>query len=185
MQQCVGDASDCATAGVMNYLTGTHAVSLFPKMTYTFRATFTCRDMTKQAHREKEWMEKYRARGFDIVLAGDPLPHVEEIRAWQRRIGDSFTWVMPYQRDTEGATIRPSWELSITDAWITLADSPLDPVYTLGVSRYAFEVLNVNHQVVPAGAALRIGPRFHYRRVSFVLDAAHHIDVIFSAPWLM
>ena len=112
----VPNASNHLTAGVMNYLTATHAVSLFPKMTYTFRATFTCRDMTRQAHRDKEWMEKYRARGFEVILAGDPIPRVAEIRTWQRRVGDSFTWVMPYERDTEGESVLLETHQSLTHA---------------------------------------------------------------------
>ena len=79
----------------MNYLAPTYAVSLFPWTTFVDRATLIAQD-TSHDGPNRRWMDKYRKRGFAIVGAGDRIPASRELRAWERRVGDKFTWVMPY-----------------------------------------------------------------------------------------
>ena len=93
-------ASVCADdilfpAAVMNYLAPTYAVSVFPRTTFVNRATLVCQDLTGIGH-STLWMQKYRDRGFRIVSDSEPIPWTLELKAWQRRVGDQFTWVMPY-----------------------------------------------------------------------------------------
>ena len=80
-------------AGVMNWFTGKHIVSLFPRSTFVDRISYSCRDTNRSG---KAWIRKYSERGFEVVVGGGiPSKASKEIEAWDRYVGDAFTWVMP------------------------------------------------------------------------------------------
>ena len=84
----------------MNYFTGRFAVSLFPRSTFVDRVTYTCREVGRASH---DWITKYRGRGFEVVTAGG-VPSVEEpaeLSEWQRWVGDSLSWVLPFAASGE------------------------------------------------------------------------------------
>ncbi|RDX42572.1 hypothetical protein OH76DRAFT_1300416, partial [Lentinus brumalis] len=132
------------STGTMNYLTGTHAVSLFPRTTFVARTLVHCQDTSRSPVSHQTWTNKYRARGFSVVDAGVTLPNIRELRKWERRVGDKLTWVLPYKR-------------------IGTAERP-----PIQMRSYAFEVLDVTTEVTAAGAALRVGPRFWYSSMAYM-----------------
>ena len=79
----------------MNFFTGRHAVSLFPQSTFIDRTSYVCRDTSRD---NREWMVKYRARGFEVVVAGGVASVEEplELAEWDRWIGDRYCWVLPF-----------------------------------------------------------------------------------------
>ncbi|KAI9058546.1 hypothetical protein FKP32DRAFT_1581879 [Trametes sanguinea] len=127
------------STGVMNYFTGTYAVSFFPRLTFLARKMLICQDMTRNLAMHQAWQIKYRRRGFVIIGAEDEVEQSIEARAWDRRVGDKFTWVLPHTRS--GVT--------------TGRKAPSLP-------SVRFEVLPAYCGVAAAGAALRIGPKFVY-----------------------
>ncbi|PIL33118.1 hypothetical protein GSI_04567 [Ganoderma sinense ZZ0214-1] len=133
------------STGVMNILTGTHALCLFPHLTFVDRVMVTCRDLARYAGWEAPWMSKYRQRGFQVCTAEDTAPECKERFIWRRKVGDRLTWVLPYKRT--GLHPKNSVEISC---------------------QYAFEVLDTSYDVTPIGAALRVGPRFVYSSISFL-----------------
>ena len=142
----------------MNYLAPTHAVSLFPWTTFVDRATLICQDVSKVEPNQR-WMEKYRGRGWDVLGGADSLPASKELKAWERRVGDGFSWVMPYRR--AGRLLSP-----IPHHSSDLFDSGFGEQEVLSIHKYAFEVLDVTYEVAASGAALRVGLRFMYRSVN-------------------
>ena len=81
----------------MNFLTGNYAVSLFPRTTFVDSATITCQDLKKNAAVREAWMNKYRNRGFEVLVAENRLPSTGELQEWARAVGDRWCWVMPYK----------------------------------------------------------------------------------------
>ena len=64
------------------------------------RVTYTCRERSRSS---QSWISKYRARGFEVVVAGG-VPSVEEpreISEWERWVGDSYSWVLPFAASSE------------------------------------------------------------------------------------
>lgn len=85
----------------MNYITCSHAVSLFPFSTFRDRRTFVCQDIEKDAAHHRTWIDKYCARGFEVVTARtrynvDTVP--AEMRFEFREVGDDLSWVLPLRR---------------------------------------------------------------------------------------
>ena len=85
-------------AGVMNYISPTCAVSLFPFTTFHERRSLVCQDIRQSGLVHRGWMEKYRSRGFEIVTAESPYCATFETRYWNREVGDDLTWVLPLRR---------------------------------------------------------------------------------------
>ncbi|EIW63230.1 uncharacterized protein TRAVEDRAFT_17657 [Trametes versicolor FP-101664 SS1] len=141
------------STGVMNYLTANHAVCLFPNTTFVERKTLVCQDTTRNSLVHRSWMKKYRKRGFTVITAGDVLPPSPELHEWRRRVGDSFTWVIPFQASS----------LPIIES----EDSGPGPIY-----KVAFEVLPYTSGVAAPGAALRVGPRFVYSSMAMIANPA-------------
>ena len=79
----------------MNYLAPTYAVSLFPRTTFVDGAMLICQDTSRDPSHER-WKCKYRKRGFSVLGAGDRIPASRELQAWERRVGDKFTWIIRY-----------------------------------------------------------------------------------------
>lgn len=85
-------------AGVMNYITGQYAVSLFPRATFLDHQMLVCQDTSRNRAHHETWMNKYRQRGFTIFEGTDDPPCTPEFREWRRHVGDSRTWVLPHER---------------------------------------------------------------------------------------
>ncbi|OJT09726.1 hypothetical protein TRAPUB_13794 [Trametes pubescens] len=132
------------STGVMNYITGKYAVSLFPRHTFVERQMFICQDMTRNAHANRSWIAKYRGRGFTVIGATDERVQSAELRAWDRTVGDRFTWVLPHAR------------------------SVIPGKLTLNIPRVGFEVLPAQSGVAASGAALRLGPKFIYSSMALI-----------------
>ena len=143
---------------MMNYLTGTYAVSLFPITTFFCRITLTCQDMTTAVQDQAAWIERYRRYGLAVYGSADRFPKMRDVHTWSRRVGDRLTWIIPYNRKST------SLYHYHTLSYRTLLPA-IGVTRTLSVDRYAFEVLSGSDGTVPAGAALRVGPRFYYRYV--------------------
>ncbi|KAI9061996.1 hypothetical protein FKP32DRAFT_1574813 [Trametes sanguinea] len=150
------------STGVMNYITATYAVALFPRTTFVDYTSLVCTDITQQNWFHRSWMKKYRERGFKVITAYDNIPTTTEVETWSRRVGDGLTWVFSFARSYTGMychiSVIPFYNYSAglgEDKHITLPD-------------VTFEVLPVYYRVAPAGAALRIGPRFVYSSMAMV-----------------
>ena len=85
-------------AGVMNYITGTYAVSLFPVTTLVHRRMVSCQDVLSAYPLQQPWVVKYQKRGFKIHTAQDPILLHPEMLQMERTVGDRFTWVLPFER---------------------------------------------------------------------------------------
>ncbi len=91
--------SDLSPASLLNYITATHAVSLFPRTTFIRRTTVTCNDMTNSSPREyADLLSLYRSRGYSIIDHDSFLPRIREVDTWERSVGDRLTWVLPFSR---------------------------------------------------------------------------------------
>ncbi|PIL26209.1 hypothetical protein GSI_11964 [Ganoderma sinense ZZ0214-1] len=144
------------STGVMNVLTATHAISVFPNTTFNYEQTCVCQDLSGYPDWTAPWMPKYRERGFNVLFSKNSIPQRAELVTWKRRVGDTMTWIFPYRRMGEYP-------------YCLNGKPPILDSY----SRYTFEVLDVSYGVTPTGAALRVGPRSAYRRVPF------------SAAWIL
>ncbi len=100
----------CWVAGVMNVLTATHAISLFPCTTFVEEQTFACQDLSRYPNWHAPWMDTYRKRGFEVFVATDRIPPHAELVAWRRKVGDARTWILPYRRTGES---RRSFQVDI------------------------------------------------------------------------
>ncbi|KAI1789224.1 hypothetical protein LXA43DRAFT_893230 [Ganoderma leucocontextum] len=150
------------STGVMNMLTPTHAISLFPHTTFIKEETFNCRDLSDYPGWNAPWVNKYRKRGFNVFVASDRLPRRRELVTWKRKVGDTMTWILPYTRtglNAKAPTLAP-------------------------YSRYTFEVLDVSFGVAPPGAVVRVGPRFSYRQVLRCTYCNRDLDTPYvPVPW--
>ena len=104
----------CRTAGVMNMLTATHAISLFPCTTFINEQTFACRDLSRYPNWNAPWIDKYRKRGFDVFVASDLIPTHFELTSWTRKVGDALTWILPYKRIGESPRVLQVDAMSLT-----------------------------------------------------------------------
>lgn len=78
----------------MNWFTGKRVISLFPRSTFVDRVSFVSQDTSRN---NSDWLVKYRSRGFEVVEAGDvPSKESDELEAWERHVGDAYTWIMPF-----------------------------------------------------------------------------------------
>ncbi|KAI0352254.1 hypothetical protein OH77DRAFT_1438777 [Trametes cingulata] len=137
-----------SSTGSMNYLTSGYAVSLFPSTTFVKRQMVVCQDVRRDPVLHDAWSKKWQSRRFQVLTAADKLPRSPELRAWERKVGDGHTWVLPYnRRHTGSATIPP-----------------------LVLPNVQFEVLPHHHNVAAAGAMLRIGPRFMYSSMAIMAN---------------
>ncbi len=84
----------------MNYFTSTHAISLFPRLTFLDKTMVVCQEATRANWSSGVWIQKYRERGYKVVTADRPLPSSIEVATWNRVVGDRLTWVMPFKRTT-------------------------------------------------------------------------------------
>ena len=85
----------------MNMLLPTHAISLFPNTTFNDEKMFSCRDLSRYPGWNAPWIAKYRKRGFKVLLSKDAAPRGPELGMWKRKVGDSLTWIIPYERRGE------------------------------------------------------------------------------------
>lgn len=144
-----------ATAGVMNYITGKYAVSLFPHHTFTRREMFICQDTTRNVAAHQAWAVKYKGRGYTVIGPTDSVTPTRELRAWERTVGDKFTWVIPHQRS--GTSQYPLTQMLLTMGAVVPGKLKVE------IPPVRFEVLPARCGVAAAGAALRVGPPFIYR----------------------
>lgn len=78
---------------LMNYLTGTHAVSIFPRETLTERHSYSSRPLSsrKSVSSQKHILQ---ALGFEIFNAGATI--VPSMKSQRRYVGDAMTWKIPF-----------------------------------------------------------------------------------------
>ncbi|KAI0359341.1 hypothetical protein OH77DRAFT_1472574 [Trametes cingulata] len=155
-----GDPSDFIvnnfhSTGVMNYLTAHCAVSLFPRTTFVDRTMLVAQDTTRNRDTHDRWMKKYHERGFDIITAYDAQPHTPEVLTRLREVGDRRTWLLPYSRFTNISKRRER----------------------VDVPKVLFEVLPLWYRVAPAGAAIRVGPRFRYSALALIINPRANIKL--------
>lgn len=94
----VTSANVTVLAGMMNYLTAQYAVSLFPRTTFAHNTMVICQDTALSPFAHHLWIDRYRSHGYCVIDGETPLPDIPELQCWKRRVGDDFTWVMPYKR---------------------------------------------------------------------------------------
>ncbi|KAI9057282.1 hypothetical protein FKP32DRAFT_1584103 [Trametes sanguinea] len=132
------------STAVMNYVTGQYAASLFPRTTFLDHHMIICQDTSVDTRVHPSCIAKYQRRGFTIFTSDNAIPRTAELLCWDRRVGDSFTWILPHERRSR---LLPAKR-----------ENPKVP-------DVSFEVLPQHSGVVASGAALRIGPKFIYRYV--------------------
>lgn len=76
-------------AGVLNFISATIAVSLFPRSTFLEQKFALLHDTDA---RGEEWKERYRRRGFDVVECDTLLASFREISLENRSTLDSCSW---------------------------------------------------------------------------------------------
>lgn len=78
------------TAGVVNFITATVAVSVFPKPTFVDRKLALLRDLLcPQSHR---FIQKYKDRGFEVMCDTESSKVLEDICGRNRSVLDSVSW---------------------------------------------------------------------------------------------
>ncbi|KAI9062917.1 hypothetical protein FKP32DRAFT_1548829, partial [Trametes sanguinea] len=154
------------STGVMNYITGKHAVSLFPRTTFIDHTSLICQDVTRNPYVHNTWIKKYRKRGFRVIGAGDTIPCTFELRYWQRIVGDSLTWIIPFDRRGMGYQLLTA----ITLAKMTSSAVSSTVEVPNNVHAFYFEVLPHFYEVAAAGAAIRVGPRFVYSSMAMIAN---------------
>ncbi|KAI9061810.1 hypothetical protein FKP32DRAFT_1575251 [Trametes sanguinea] len=135
--------------GIMNYITSSYAVSLFPRATFVDRTTLVCQDIMRNRWMHRAWAQKQRNMGYTVLTAHHTIPTTLEMRTWARKVGDTVSWVLPFQRTLTS--------MSRKDQGITLPN-------------VSFEVLPMRYRVAAAGAALRVGSRFFYSSLAMVIN---------------
>ncbi|KAI0349445.1 hypothetical protein OH77DRAFT_1580380 [Trametes cingulata] len=91
------------STAVMNFMTGSFAMSIFPKATFISKVSYVCRSGNESYGRES-WKAKYAARGF--ALAEDCPRQLNPLNGELRPcrfIGDSLTWILPFDPAGTGA----------------------------------------------------------------------------------
>ncbi|KAH9858154.1 hypothetical protein C2E23DRAFT_715947, partial [Lenzites betulinus] len=151
------------STGVMNYITGQHAVSLFPHATFVDHQMLVCQDTTQNRPIHEGWMAKYRKRGFTIIEGTNDPPCTPEFREWMRHVGDCRTWVLPHERSGMSSVLICASTIDIWACRLVPSKRQSPPLKTAH-----FEVMPSYSGVASSGAALRVGPRFVYRCVVFV-----------------
>lgn len=179
--------SNLCVAGVMNWFTGKRVVSLFPKSTFVDRISYVTQDRTRTG---EDWIVKYRKRGFEIVVEGGvPSKESDELDAWERHVGDAYTWVMPFDAAGEyGMPFRVLGDWNFL--WIFRDCRFLLPY---GLARRAvreyqqspirFEVIQHGYGVAPPGAYLRVSVPFIYRSVARAVFASLAHRSVFAERW--
>lgn len=83
-------------AGLMNYISGTHAVSLFARSTFIHRRSLITNQHTQPDGRNQAvWINSYGGGHRKLALIGDtrfPLPDIE---LGNRFAGDALCWTIP------------------------------------------------------------------------------------------
>ncbi|KAI0349034.1 hypothetical protein OH77DRAFT_1515067 [Trametes cingulata] len=109
-------------------------------------------------------MIEYHLYGYAVYTAENAHAMVPELLAWERSVGDAWTWVLPYKLRL------PS-------------DRPCARVSTV-----TFEVLPHTYGIALPGAAIRISPRFWYSSLALMKQpslglgeyGSEDIDWVFS-----
>lgn len=84
----------------MNYITSTHAVSIFPKSTFLNRKSFVaCQEKTRQSSAcikyDNRWLHKYCGDHGPMTVVGTSVHVDEDAEIGCRWIGDQRCWVIP------------------------------------------------------------------------------------------
>lgn len=87
-------------AGLMNYITGTHAISTFPKSTFVKRKSFVaCQERTGTTstfiRHDERWLEKYTSTSGQLAVIGTHTKFDGDAEIGARRIGDERCWIIP------------------------------------------------------------------------------------------
>nr|VWP01283.1 Protein kinase domain-containing protein [Ganoderma boninense] len=149
---------------VMNYISGSKAVSIFPISTVDAQVSWVCRGPPSVggavygAH--PSWREKYKARGYSVVDGYGPemTPEPNELKL-QRSIGDTYTWTIDFER---APVFARRGGLS-------------DPVKER--DKVAFEIITTSRGPVTSGCYMNISPPF---TTSFVDESTFAITGTFA-----
>ncbi|KAF9256090.1 hypothetical protein L218DRAFT_839995, partial [Marasmius fiardii PR-910] len=105
---------------VMNIISHSHAVSLYPRVTFCDRVG--ARNALRRTELPVETVEKYKKRGFDIVQRVDAVTALagrySAMRSSDfRRPGDRFCWTVPLEpvADVSGVDLIP--DLLFEESW--------------------------------------------------------------------
>lgn len=86
-----------STAGLMNFISCSHAVSLFPRSTYLYRRTFVARQEDVSSDLDPEGMKARLARyseNHGLKTIGLSHNRISDVEVGQRYVGDSMCWTI-------------------------------------------------------------------------------------------
>ncbi|KAJ7750551.1 hypothetical protein B0H16DRAFT_1318604 [Mycena metata] len=84
---------DFHSTGVMNFLSSTRAVSIFPLCTFRYRKSYVARRNRDSPERTALWRNKYRNRGFRVINKRTKGAHTDLILG-NRTTGDRHCWTI-------------------------------------------------------------------------------------------
>ncbi|PPQ84650.1 hypothetical protein CVT26_004334 [Gymnopilus dilepis] len=87
---------DFHSTAVMNFITATHALSIFPYSTFVMRKSYISKNRDKAPRNVDEWINKYKKRGFTLV-GEETSRFPADLRAGPRFITDRRCWKIPFQ----------------------------------------------------------------------------------------
>ncbi|KAJ3501881.1 hypothetical protein NLJ89_g9141 [Agrocybe chaxingu] len=125
---------------VMNFITPTSAVCVFPRATLVDRRSFVTKIRPQHKEEWQRWLQKYRSRGFSVV---EDAVDVESVLLGSRYIGDSHTFVVYFQDMP-----------------------PTRSIYGNHGLVYRFDVLDRSSGVVADGACLRVAEPYIWTLLS-------------------
>lgn len=144
-------------AAVINMITATHAVSVFPHHTFVQRlAIISSQGILFTDKISRKWLTEYPRNSFRVVYGNREV--ISSMRTGRRQVGDSSCWVIAFDNLDKGTSIIASYLrrtiLTHTRA-IGVAARP--------VSGPTFEVLDWRTSATIPGAYMRICDPFVWR----------------------
>ena len=79
----------------MNFITAHHAVAVFPRSTFVNHTSYICNNRPEAAESTAAWMQKYKARGFQIIDKCTPCDG-HDIQFGNREVFDNHSWIIPF-----------------------------------------------------------------------------------------
>lgn len=153
-------------AAAMNFITATHAVSLFPRQTFIDSETYITRQTARhEKDTSRSWVYNHfgtKCKEFGRVTDFSKVP--SDVCTSARRVGDHRSWIVKFNRSK-----LLSLNYQANPEYLFSVHSPNKHTAMLGL---CFEILDCRTRVVSPGAFLRIAEPFVLRSVHYLSRVA-------------
>ena len=94
-------ATNCTTAGLMNFITHKDAVSLFPQLTLDQRVFYMASKHPLGEKWKAPWVDKYEMRGFHVDVWSN------EAEMHKRSVRDERSWTFRFDGESQSTSSKP------------------------------------------------------------------------------